>query len=461
MTGIRITVAVLVVATAAFADEALEQRLKAMEARMEQLATENAALRAEVDALKGKGPAAPAEAPTARPEEKKKDAEFSVGWKDGFQLKSGDGNFSAHLGGRILLQSRHFIGETRASDTFLVREARIQADGTFYKDYEYKVEGDFGRGTVQLQDGYVGWKRHPEYSLRIGQMKEPFSLETLNSSRFMSFVERSPMSLLAPGRDIGLLLHGKAWEERLEYGLGVFNGNGRNVASDANDDKDVVARLVVKPFAPSEDPWTKGIRVGGAITYGSEKQAFGSLAAPDSGTTFLTMTSGVRSRQDRRRLNVEGAWLVGPVKLQGEATWMDLELHRFASGLPDNKVEGDAEFGSYYVEGLCVLTGEDAVLDRRKPKRNLLSDGGIGQVEVALRFSQFWTDEDLFDEGFATESRSTDGYDNWTAGVNWWLNPYTRVSLNYFHNEFWDDVLINGKSEGDEDGLVTRFQIDF
>ncbi len=460
MPGIRHAVALLVAASALFADEALEQRLKAMEARMEQLASENAALRAEVNALKGGAPAAPA--PAAKPEEKKKDGEFSVGWKDGFQLKSGDGNFTSHVGGRILVQSRHFIGETRGNDTFFTREARIGADGTFYKDYEYKVEGDFGKGSVQLQDGYLGWKRHPEYSLRIGQFKEPFSLETLaNSSRFMSFVERSPMSLLAPGRDIGLMLHGKAWEDRLEYAVGVFNGNGRNTASDTNDDKDVAARLVLKPFAPSADTWTKGIRVGGAMTYGSEKQAFGSLATVDSGTTFLAMATGVRSREDRRRLNVEGAWLVGPVKLQGEATWMDLELARFAAGVPNSKVEGDAEFGAYYAEALYVLTGEDATMDRRRPKKNFLDDGGCGQIEVAVRFSQFWTDGDLFEEGFATEARSTNGYDNWTAGVNWFLNPYTRVSLNYFHNEFWDDIPINGRSESDEDGLLTRFQIDF
>lgn len=431
--------------------EALENRLKALEEQNRQLMDDLRAIRAAQTT-----PPAPGATPA------KKDVGISATFKDGLKVTSEDGVFNMHIGGRLITSSRTFFGETRNNDTFVVDAARLEASGTYYKDYEFKVQGDFGKGTVVLKDGYVGWKRWPELSLRIGQFKEPFSVEELTSARFIDFIQRSPMNRLVPGRDIGFMFHGKTWEERLEYQLGVFNGNGSHRSDDSNDDKDIAARLALKPFAPSEDKMLKGISVGGAITYGSEDQTFGNLSMLDSGTTFLTMSSSsIRARQDRRRLNTEAVWLWGPFKLQGEVTWMDVDLHRFAAGVPNNKVETTAAFTSWYTEALWVVTGEDAVMERRKPAKNFLADGGCGQIELAVRFSQFWVDEDLFDEGFVNAARSTDGFDNWTGGVNWWLNPYVRVSLNYFYNNFWDDFQVGGKMESDEHGVLTRFQIDF
>ncbi|MBI3271119.1 MAG: hypothetical protein HYZ53_19095 [Planctomycetes bacterium] len=453
-----------------------EARLRALEERMGALAAENKTLRDEVERLKaqgaGTGAAAaaaaapkPAGAETAAPAPAagagaaaKKDSALTASFHDGVKFKAEDGNFDVHFGGQLLAQSRFFIDDSRNNNSFFVREARLVADGTFFHDYEFKVQGDFGKGAAQLQDGYVGWKKLPWLGLRVGQFKQPFSLQQLTSGRFIDFVERSPMDLLVPGRDLGVQLGGKVLDGVVEYAVSAFNGNGKNNAADANDDKDVAARLVLRPFVTSEEAMLKGLRIGAAVTGGNEKQAFANFVALDSTTPFLVMNGGLFNRGEKTRWNVEGAWTCGPFKLQGEAIWMDVELERTVAGVT---AKDSVLFESYYVEALWVVTGEDAVFDRRKPAKNFGGDGGPGQIELALRYGQFSVGDELFDQGFARADLSTQGLDNWTAGVNWWLNPYTRFTIDYFRNDFWDDLPVGGKLESDEHGFLTRVQIDF
>lgn len=430
--------------------EALEYRLKALEDQNRQLMEELRSMRA----------AAPAAAPVTAA---KKDKGVSAYWKDALKFKTEDDTLDAHLGGRVIMHNRTFTSENRNVDSFYAKEIALHAQATLYKDYEFELLGGFVPGGANLIDGWFRWKRLSELNLRVGQFKMPFSEETLRSALYGDFVENSPMSRLVHGRDLGLELGGETWEKRLEYQVAVCNGRG-TTQPDTNDAKDVFVRLVLKPFAPSDDKWLKGIRLGGAFNYGEEKQAFGSISDPSSGTSFLNVAgAGVRNRQERIRWNVEGAWLAGPFKLQGEATWMDLNLARGATaGTTGTAFEDQIDFTSWYITGLWTATGEDATLGRRKPAKNFLSDdGGIGLIELAIRFSQFSVDDDIFEQGYFNDATSTDGYDQYTFGVNWWFNPNVRMYLNYFHNDYWEDISINSHLESDENGFLTRFAIDF
>lgn len=197
--------------------------------------------------------------------EKKEQTEsgVKVEFKDGLKLKTEDGNFNAHVGGRLLTHYRFVqdrpegAGTRSMPDTFFVRQARLEISGDFYKDYEFKVQTDFPTGatsstTGTLADGYLGWKKYPELSLRIGQFKEPFSQEETTSTRFIDFVERSVVNRLVPGRDIGLMIHGKLFEKILEYEAALYNGQGRAVV-DGDDEKDTALRLRVTPFVNTEN----------------------------------------------------------------------------------------------------------------------------------------------------------------------------------------------------------------
>ena len=164
----------VVLAGTAFAQGGdVEARLKALEDEMRGVKQENRELKAEVDRLRSTGGGATSKDQEIRLQAMEEGIAASRAvqpmWKDGFRLRSEDGKYDIHFGGRLLVQSRTFIGETRRNDTFRVREARLQADGTLFNDYEFTVQGDFGGGSAQLQDGFLGWKRHKTFSLRLGQ----------------------------------------------------------------------------------------------------------------------------------------------------------------------------------------------------------------------------------------------------------------------------------------------------
>jgi phosphate-selective porin OprO/OprP len=124
-------------------------------------------------------------------------------------------------------------------------------------------------------------------------------------------------------------------------------------------------------------------------------------------------------------------------------------------------MDSDPDFSGFYGYFSYFLTGENrkykrenGVFSRVKPNKNFRWGRGKGKgaIELAARYSEL----DLSDEGI-------DGgrLQDLTLGVNWYLNPNTRVMLNYVRTNV--DRLVNDIRLDDDnaDLLSMRFQIDF
>jgi phosphate-selective porin OprO/OprP len=116
------------------------------------------------------------------------------------------------------------------------------------------------------------------------------------------------------------------------------------------------------------------------------------------------------------------------------------------------------------------LTGENrpynrklGVFDRVRPYENFFRvrtcDGetqtGRGAWELAYRFSyiDFMDDLTIKGAGIATDH---------TFGVNWYLNPYTRLMFNYVHStDTYNKAANNRITGGDLDIVEARCAIDF
>ncbi|MFN0207795.1 MAG: porin [Planctomycetota bacterium] len=172
---------------------------------------------------------------------KKTATETKIGYKHGKGLivTQGD-NFSMAIGAR--LQSRFSYispdGKTSAGQddraTFDTRRVRISFDGfVFDKNLEYKIQIATEAGTNILRDAYFDYKFAPEFHLRSGQMKRPFSRQNWTPSAEQQVVERAStverFRSLAGDRDVGLLAWGELGEAKtFEWYAGVFNGEGLN-----------------------------------------------------------------------------------------------------------------------------------------------------------------------------------------------------------------------------------------
>ena len=82
-------------------------------------------------------------------QEKKTDPEAKVSLKEGFKVKSQDGDFQVQPGVYVQLDSAWYDDEmTDFSNGTELRRARLALAGTILKDWDFKLEADFA-GTTQ------------------------------------------------------------------------------------------------------------------------------------------------------------------------------------------------------------------------------------------------------------------------------------------------------------------------
>jgi phosphate-selective porin OprO/OprP len=373
-------------------------------------------------------------------------------------FRTNDGDFKFELGGRLQLDFDTAEPDARAlngdllKNRFLVRRARLELVGTMFKWVDVKLEADFVEG-VSLKDGYIDLRFFPEAGLRGGQFKAPFSREELTSSRFINFVERSILNDLAPAREQGVMLHGRFLDGALTYQLGVFNGVPEE-ATETNTSKELAGRLVVQPFRRTTIELAKGLYLGGNATWepASELSAQGRTGARTD-PRFRYFASQP-THGDRTRFGGDVSWVWGPVGLFFE--YEQQRDQRNSCGTQSGgRCTGGADLDDvvaegFYVEAMFIVTGETKPLAGPViPKRNfspLPGKLGPGAWEVGLRYAQldFRSDDpvDFFDGNITngiTGGRGTaeNGVDALTAGVNWYLNPRTRMMFNW--TSYWYD----------------------
>jgi phosphate-selective porin OprO/OprP len=381
---------------------------------------------------------------------------------NGLKFKTGDGNFEGAIGGRIYFVYRHVFerrdtGTTNAN-SFLIDTARFQLDGTFFKEFYYRLEGEAGKNDdFRIKDTYIGWRGIENHSLQFGAFKEPFGMEHTTSSRFNDFTERSLVDRLVPAHDIGMMWSSSFAEKVVGAELGFFNGNGRQAAAQAenNDEKDICARLRITPFRAGENEWLKQLRLGVAMTYGDvDNLALGDVTGADfSNLTMIDFTGtedGVRTR-----MGLEFSWLMGPMSVRAEYVTMNREV---VTGPADRE---DFDTDAYYLQFTYLLTGETKTLENRiVPKKNFsVKDGNWGAWELALRLASLDA-SDGEDVGVVGAGANQE-IQEITVGVNWWMTPNVRLMFNYEMFNMDEEVANGGDPIDDQTIFYTRFQIDF
>ena len=148
------------------------------------------------------------------------DKEVQVEWKDGMRLETKDKTVRIKFGGRI-----HYDWAAMSQDSGIrqnlgslqdgtePRRARIYLSGVLHEHVDFKIQYDFAGGTTKFKDVYLGLTEIPYLGkIRVGHMKEPFSLEEMTSSNNVTFMERALPSAFAPSRNTGLLISNHAKE---------------------------------------------------------------------------------------------------------------------------------------------------------------------------------------------------------------------------------------------------------
>jgi len=425
-------------------------------------------------------PGAPA--PSAEDRLKKLEEELQkLKDKEAAAQKKAAGAPSVKVNGRLFLDWAMF-GQGAASranygdvqDGVAFRTARIGVSGEAFHVIDYKIEMDFadtdqGNGGKLIQstafkDVYIGINELPLLGhVRMGHFKEPFSLEELTSARFITFMQRALPSAFVPARKIGVMAFDTYLDERGTWAIGAFTSELENGSEPPlwRDDDGGVAMTARVTFLPWYDEASDGrglLHTGLAYSY--RNIADGNVRFQSRNESFLgptiVDTGQITGVPELQMLGVEGAWVYGPLSVQAEY---------FNVWVPRSRI-GTAYLNGAYVYVSYFLTGEHRPYDRKKgvfdrvrPFTNFFrvraSDGvqtGWGAWEVAYRYSCI----DLVDLGAGVNGGIADDH---TLGLNWYLNPYTRLMFNYVLAKSTDRYGIDPIT--DMSTFQIRAQIDF
>ena len=183
---------------------------------------------------------------------------FDVSWKDGKTTLKGK-NFQLGISNRVQVRftSEDLDSNSATSkperDSFRLRRMKMKFDGWAYtKELTYEFQANFADSANILEDANLNYdftKGKKAVMVKFGQFKVPFGRQELTSSGSQQFVDRATVSnTFARGRDIGVQLWGTPMDGKVDWRVGAFNGNGRTVSRNDNDDLQLNARLMWQPF---------------------------------------------------------------------------------------------------------------------------------------------------------------------------------------------------------------------
>lgn len=372
-------------------------------------------------------------------------------WDKGYHLDSNDGNFKLKFGGRIQYDEAFFFQDADNENAFgkienasELRRVRFVNQGTIYKFLSYKLEFDFAKGSATVTDAFITISKLPVIgNVRIGHQKEPFSLDKMNSSNDMTFMERAAVTDFKKQRNSGLLVFNTTLEKRATWAVGIYHNSDAAGKSLPGDRYNITGRVTALPFYKKEG--NKLLHLG--LAYSNRNPSgriYNAKSKPDSHLAPVYVnTETIENVTNNHTLGTELALVWESFALQGEY---------IASGLKDEV--NSYNFNGYYGEASYFLTGEyknystkDGWFKRVSPKKNFNPIGenkGWGAFEAAVRYSSL----DLNDETVNGGELS-----NITAALNWYLNPATRFSVNYVH------AMVD--AIGDTDIVQFRFQVAF
>jgi phosphate-selective porin OprO/OprP len=314
---------------------------------------------------------------------------------------------------------------------------RIEFDVSREVGQDFETSTDLSEKTA-WRDAYVDVRVTKAFRVEAGRFKLPFGHEELTGETNLDFAHRSLAArVLSPGRDAGVMAHGRLFGRTLEYQAGYFTRDGSNLrTSETEGGQDArVARLVSTPFAPSSIAALAPLEIGVAVADSRVDDRLGIRGRTVLGDGVFFDRVTVNGR--RQRIGWEAAWALGPAGMSGE--YIHSSDQRTGMGFSGADLPS-VDARAWYVAGTWAVTGERK-RGRLEP-RHALFHSGIGAIEVAARIERLGfntTTYPTMEFGFPDPSKLAGNADHVaTLGVNWYWNHYAKVQANVIRESIDD-----------------------
>jgi len=373
--------------------------------------------------------------------------------------------------GRFRIDFRaRFTADQRWSDSlsddvddarFDIARRRIGVAGSFGNLIEFQVEREL-KNDVPWRDVYIDVRPKRELGVQVGKFKMPFSLDENTSATNLDFIYRSlAASTLAPGRDRGVMVHGRVGGRLIGYEAGVFLHDGDNaLANDPEEvqgDQTTALRLTIEPISARKGR-DDDLRFGVAWTDSDVPEGMSAISG-DTALHSHFFPSNLWVRGARRRIGGELQWRPGPYSLKAE--YIRMSQQRLGQSVTDGDLP-DATADGWYVSGTWAITGESKSRGLESPNRPL-PGGGFGALELAGRIEAM-----TFGSGAAAGEGSRSPRSDVilrnrdqvaTFGVNWYVNRWVKVLGNIIRESIEDPARGPVPSRPVFWSSVVRFQV--
>lgn len=411
---------------ATFANDNVNARIEALEAALKELRAEVVARDEKIAAMEVK---------TAEIDK------MPVFSDTKLEMESRDGKFAMGISGRIQADAYAIDDDDSTvnpmGNGMEFRRVRLAVAGKMFGDWRYKLEADYAGNAISIADAYIETDLAEGLGIRAGHFKEYYGLENLSSDNYNTFMEASLASIYTPSQVMGV---GMTYTDGKLFGVqgGFFTPGVANGGVGESSDWSTTGRAYIAPKVGSGI-----IHVGLSGSYrGFESSATTKFEQrPEAHAAEKVLRTGnITNPVNEVRFGPELAAIFGPVTVQGEYSWSEIER---ANGLASVSTEGGYAEASWFVTGESRNYGVKTGTFGRTKATNA--------IQLAARFSHLALD----DQALTDARRGVEN--NVTLGANYYFNPNVRLMLNYIRA----DVDYTAAKDETYNIVQSRLQLDW
>jgi len=365
------------------------------------------------------------------------------------QLRSSNENFKVKLGGFIQFDHAYIkqnsdlkassFGHLPNSGGSELRRAAIHMSGTVYDNIDFKMFSIFFPDKTKLIEAHITLKKLPIIgNFRVGRIREPMRIDALTTSKNTTFLERSMPTGFFPIFNNGILIFNTFFNKRINIQTSYFKNtnNGINQTS-------ITSRIT--GFLLTDFKENNLLHLGVSHrnqSNSNEKYAVSIRPEAHLSPQKYVNTGDIKNVKKTDFYNFEIVYIHKNFCFQSEYLLANL----------NRRLQENVQLSSYYGQISYILTGENKSHNRsmyfynsvRPNKPFSLEKKQYGAWELAFRYTHTnLNNKDIFG-GNET---------NYTTGLNWYLNPVTKIMFNH--------VLADIENKGLASIFQMRFQVAF
>lgn len=353
-----------------------------------------------------------------------------------------------YLDGAVYFGSNTYQGvEHKIGNGVNIRRMRFAMKAIIYGNWGGEIDFDFGNNEVDIKDAYIRYVGK-NWQLKAGNFREPMSMETMTTSRYITFLERPMATEQAPSRHLGIAY--KTFTNHLFFEGGLFSSkiaNGlirdQNKSNGTNAGWSVTGRFAYAPI--KKDRMVLHFGVSGSYRTPKIQELgdpinsfrYGENAETEINRKKYIDTDWVPYCKTKTIYGLEFAYAVKNFRVQSE--YLQTNITRDADKVPAG--EDKFSMGGFYVMGAWLINNADYYYNMADAEFSQIDfrNNKKGAFEVAVRYS--YMNANTFKDGVDIPYMPGGSGESYTVGVSYFFNYNVKFMLNYayLNHDRWAD----------------------